>query len=243
MKTIQQLTLAAGLLTVSGLVAADIVNGPNPYGSGFGFDKPNEASWGEWTRGDAGTLYAEWDSFVDASYPGVRTAAPDVGSAGITGAYLGWNAGTFAAGSGNLYSFSVPEQFSASLTGSVAPGPVRAVLQFETWGIEADYSTITLNGIAPTFSDDSYFQANYASSFGPVDLVQHLAYWDLDAPVASYVFSFGSTEPSLSLAQVALDVGSITAVPVPAAMWMFIAGLMSMLGLNRRKHSNISMAI
>lgn len=243
MNTIQQLTLAAGLLTASGLASADILNGPNPYASGFGFDKPQEASWGEWTRGDAGTLYAEWDTFVDSTYPGTRTAAPDIGSAGITDANLSWNAGTFAAGSGNLYSFSVPEHFTASLTGSVTSGPVRAALQFETWGVQADYSTITLNGLAPTFSDDTYFQANYESSFGAVDLVQHLAYWDLDAPAANYQFSFGSAEPSLSLGQVALDVGSITAVPVPAAIWMFIAGLMSMLGLNRRKHSNISMAI
>jgi len=241
MKINQKLTLIASLMAVSGIAAADLTNGPDPYATGYGFDTPTEAAWGGWNRGDAGTLYAEWDSFVDSSYPGTRTAAPDIGSAGTSNAYLGWNAGTFVAGSGNLYSFSVVEKFAATIAGSVAAGPLRAALQFETWGMPADYSSILLNGVAPTFTAQTFDDTNYLSSFGNVELIQYLAYWDLSAAASSYVFTFSSKEPSLSLGQVALDIGPNTAsgpvssVPLPAAVWMFGTGFMGMLGLSRRK--------
>ncbi|WP_445372507.1 VPLPA-CTERM sorting domain-containing protein [Methylomonas sp. HW2-6] len=239
MKATHQLTLIAGLLSLSGAAFADITNGPNPYAAGYGFDTPTEATWGGWTRGDAGTLYAEWDTFVDNSYPGTRTAAPDVGSAGSSNANIAWNAGTFAAGSGNLYSFSVIEDFTASLSGSTASGPLRVALQFETWGVPMDYDSILLNGAAPTYVDTTYFEANYATSFGPVDLVQYLAIWDLPTAAASYAFDFNSAEHSMSLAQIAIDIGPntgpISGVPLPAAVWMFGAGLMAVLGVNRKK--------
>jgi hypothetical protein len=241
MKYAHQLTLIAGLMAVSGIAAADLTNGPDPYAAGYGFDTPTEAAWGGWNRGDVGTLYAEWDSFVDSSYPGTRTAAADVGSSGTSSAYLGWNAGTFAAGSGNLYSFSVTEQFTAALTAPLSSGPLRAALQFETWGVQMDYDTILLNGVAPTHVTQTYLDSAYESSFGAVELVQYLAYWDLPLSTSSYVFNFNSDGHSLSLGQVALDIGPNTAsgpvssVPLPAAVWMFGAGFMGMLGLGRRK--------
>jgi hypothetical protein len=92
MRHLQRLTLAAGLLAAVGPAWADIARGPDPYGAGFGLDKPDAAPWGRWTRGDAGTLYAEWDNFSDASHGGAadRTAAPDLGSFGTSSAWLGW---------------------------------------------------------------------------------------------------------------------------------------------------------
>ncbi|MBD9363418.1 PEP-CTERM sorting domain-containing protein [Methylomonas fluvii] len=242
MKYLHQSTLIASLLAVSGIANADYTNDPDPYAAGYGFDTPSEAAWGGWDRGDTGTLYAEWDTFVDSSYPGTRTAAPDVGSAGTTDANIGWNAGTFAAGSGNLYSFSVIEEFAATIAGSVASGPLRAVLQFETWGIPADYSSILLNGVAPTFTAQTFYDTSYPSSFGAVPFEQYLAYWDLSDAASVYQFTFSSDDPSLSLAQVALDIGPnaagadpVTSVPLPAAVWLFGAGLMGLLGLNRKK--------
>jgi len=233
MKHTQQLTLFAGLLAVSTLASADITNGPNPYAAGFGFDTPAEAAWGGWNRGDAGTIYAEWDTFVDNSYAGTRTAAPDIGQSGAGNVNLSWNAGTFAAGSGNLYSFSVPETFTASLTATAGSEPVRAVLQFETWGVQMDYSAILLNGLAPTYSAQTFYDAAYASSFGAVELVQHLVYWDLEQAAAQYLFSFGSAEHSMSLAQVAVDIGPAP-VPLPTAAWLLGSGLLGLTGLSRR---------
>ncbi len=215
-------TLATMLAASS--VFADFTNGPDPYAAGFGFDKPDEASWGGWTRGSAGTLYAEWDTFSDASYPGVRTAAPDVGSSGTSGAHISWNAGTFAAGSGNLYSFSVDQVFQVNLSGSVPGGPVRAVLQTEGWGTDFDLATVLLNGMAPTVSTITFQDPDYNSSFGVVTLTQRLFYWDLASTPTSYVFGFESDGHSMSLAQVAVDIAAAP-VPEPETYALLLAGL------------------
>lgn len=148
-----KLTCIVVLLSHVGLAAADLSRGPDPYAPGYGFDRPEEAVWGGWTRGDEGCLYAEWDVFNDASHgtPTDRTAAPDVGSVNATEAYLGWNSGTIVAGSGNLYRHAAAQHFEAYVAGQPVPDPVRAVLQIETTGWELDYTTIALNGEAPTF--------------------------------------------------------------------------------------------
>lgn len=235
MKYTHQLPFLASLLAVSTLASADITNGPNPYAAGFGFDTPTEAAWGGWTRGDAGTLYAEWDTFVDNTYPGIRTAAPDIGQFGANNVNLSWNAGTFAAGSGNLYSFSVPENFSASLSAAANTEPVRAVLQFESWGTQMDYNSIQLNGLTPTYSVQTFYDAAYVSSFGAVELLQHLVYWDLEQAAANYVFNFSSIGHSQSLAQVAIDIGPAAPVPLPAAAWLLGSGLLGLIGMSRRR--------
>lgn len=221
MKMHFKLASLAAILLATTPVLADTTNGPDPYAASFGFDTPTEASWGGWNRGDANTLYAEWDTFTDGSYPGVRTAATDVGSHGTT-AYIDWNSGTFTAGSGNLYSFSVTEVFNANLTGGSLSGPVRAVLQTEVWGIDIDPASVTLNGVVPTFSALTYHDDDYPSSFGPVALDQRVYYWDITSAPSNYVFHFESDEPSLSLAQVAIDVSP---VPEPGEWAMLISGL------------------
>lgn len=242
MRNRRRLILLAGLLVSSGIALADTLNGPNPYAADYGFDQPTEAVWGGWTRGDAGTLYAEWDTFTDASYGTAtdRTAAPTLGSFGTTDAYLSWNVGTFAAGTGNLYNFNAAESFQASLSGSTGSGPLRAVLQLEGWGTAIDSSSITLNGLSPTASSVTYTDPAYPSSFGVVELTQSLFYWDLPTAASSYLFNFGSSGPHLSLAQVAVDIGAapVAAVPVPAAVWLFgsaLAGL-GIIGRRRERH-------
>ncbi|MGD7036088.1 Kelch repeat-containing protein [Methylotuvimicrobium buryatense] len=209
MKTLLILTLSAAFLSVSGLAAADIQNGPNPYNPGYGFDAPHAASWGGWARGDAGTLYAEWDTFIDASYGTAtdRTAAPDVGEANVSDAFAAWSAGTFVAGSGNLYSFSVPQNYNFSVTGNVGMGQVRAVLQFEASGIQMNYDSIKLNNLAPTFTEKTFYDDAFPSSMGPTDLVHYLAIWDLPAEPVTYNFSFNSP-PHQSLTQVAIDIAA-----------------------------------
>jgi hypothetical protein len=236
MQKSNRIILLAGLMSTAGLAQADVVNGPDPYAAGYGFDLPNEAAWGGWNRGDAGTLYAEWDNFSDASYGSGsdRTAAPTAGSSGTSDAYLSWNAGTFSAGSGNLYSFSVAESFQAHLIGSTGPGPLRIALQTEEWGTPIDTASVLLNGTAPTFSSVTYSEPAYPSSFGEVALTQRLFYWDLASAPASFLLAFSSAESSLSLAQVAVDVGPVAAVPVPAAIWLMGSALAGMGMVGRR---------
>lgn len=243
MNALTKLTLSTALSVVSGLATADFTNGPNPYVAGYGFDSPQQASWGGWARGDAGTLYAEWDTFDDASYAGLRNAAPDAGSANITNAYIGWSPGTFAAGTGNLYSFSVPQSYQVQVAGSVVAALTRAVLQIETWGTQLDYSAITMNGLTASYSATQFSDPNYASSFGTVDLVQHLLYWDLNQPSANgnYVFNFGSG-PHSSLGQVAVDIGAIASavpapVPLPASVWFMGSAMLGLLGFGKQNRS------
>lgn len=239
MKTSIKLAGMIAALCSSAAVWADNTNAPDPYAAAYGFDKPHEAVWGGWTRGVGDTLYAEWDTFVDASFPGARTAAPDVGSYGADQVHATWNAGTFAAGSGNLYSFSVTEKFTFNLTDAVAiAGPVRAVLQTEGWGVGIDASTVLLNGVAPTKANITFVNPSYDSSFGPVALTQTLYYWDLASAPTNYAFSFSSEGHSMSLAQVAVDVGSVTAVPEPESYALMAAGLAVMAVVSRRRRKS-----
>ena len=218
-----KLATLAAMLSASPAFA-DFAAGPNPYAAGFGFDTPTEASWGGWSRGDASTVYAEWDSFDDASFPGSRNAAPDVGSSGSSDVNLSWNSGTGSAGSGNLYSPGVTEVFQINLTGGPASGPVRAVLQTESVGTDFNLASILLNGIAPTVQTVTFFDPAYASTFGPAELSHRLFYWDLASAPTSFVFDFASTGPHMSLTQVAVDIAAAP-VPEPETYAMLAAGL------------------
>jgi len=227
-------------MALSSMASADIANNPDPYAASYGFDKPNEASWGGWTRGDEGTIYAEWDNFADGSYGTAtdRTAAPDVGSNGISSSNLGWNAGTFRAGSGNLYSFSVTEVFSAYLTAStLATGPVTAALQVEAWGSPLNQQSLLLNGITPTSITKTFTDPAFPSSFGAVTLDQWQIIWELPTASSVYQFDIATNEHSASLAQVSIDIGAPAPVPLPAAIWLFGSAMMGLLGINRRKQT------
>jgi hypothetical protein len=213
-----RLLLAAGLLAASSPSFADARGGPDPYAAGYGFDLPSEAAWGGWRRGDAGTLYAEWDVLSDPSHGAGddRSAAPDAGGSGASSAWLGWNAGTFATGGGNLYSFTVPESFSIELAGPLPAVPLRVALQVESQGQPLDPDSFTLNDQKPAQRTQTYRDPAFPSPQGPTDLVHRLLIWELPAPPAGFVFRFGSKAPHVSLTQAAVDIGPETpAAPGP----------------------------
>lgn len=235
-------TLAALCATAATPAFADGLNGPDPYAAGLGFDTPSEASWGGWMRGDAGTIYAEWDTFTDSSYGATsdRTAAPTTGSSGTTDAFISWNSGTFPASSGNPYNFSGPEIYQTSIVGADIDGGVRAVLQIEGWGTELDLDSVLLNGLMPTVTSITYVDDSYPSSFGDVVLTQYLFYWDLASASTSYVFDF-SSGAHMSLAQVAVDIAAAP-VPEPETYAMLLAG-MGLVGWQvRRRNKNAQTA-
>lgn len=214
--TFGQYSLFYILAALSLPAAPDTSSGPDPYAAGFGFDLPQEAAWGGWTRGDAGTLHAEWDVFNDKSHGGGndRTSAPDLGRHGTLSAWLGWNAGTFVSGTGNLYSFTVPEVFSVNIVASALPAqPLRVALQLESWGQELDSDSLALNGQKPQQRAVTYFNPNFPSPFGMGSLKQELFVWELEVPPADTIFAFSSKEPHVSLTQVSVDIGP---VPTPA---------------------------
>jgi len=201
--------VTVGLLCAwCGAVMADTSLGPNPYQAGFGFDQPQEAEWGGWNREAAGALYAEWDVFKDSSHGGAddRTAAPDLGKAGVTSAWLGWNAGTFISSTMNLYSFSVPEIIRVNMAGPAAAGPIRVALQVESQGdgsLDAKY--LRLNGLGPAVVSQT-FKGAYPSSMGPAGLVHQLVLWDFAQAPESIEIDF--TAPMhTTIRQVAVDIG------------------------------------
>ncbi len=215
--------IIVGLLFIflNSLAIADIANGQNPYDTGYGFDMPTEASWGGWTRGGTNTLYAEWDTIVDASYgtSSDRTAAPDVGSYNAADAYLSWNPGLISTSTGNLISPSVAEEFNiyispiASLTGQLI-----VALQVETWGLEPNAPL--LNGLA-AFSWDKTFTGTSVSNN---ELNQYLGLWYFDNTATDFHFNLTS-QPFVSLTQVAVD---IARVPEPSTLAVMLIGFFFM---------------
>jgi hypothetical protein len=216
MQLIRRLTAAAGLILASGPMLADTALGPDPYAAGYGFDHPDEAEWGGWAIGAAGSLRAEWDSVKDASLGAAddRTAAPDLYSFGTTTAVLSWNAGTFATGSGNLYNFAGPEIYQVKLAGTVAAESTRVALQVEVLGDGFEDSGVRLNGLAPSQSSKTFQKNDYPSSFGPIALQHWLFLWDLPAAAQDYRFDF-SAKVHTSLTQVAVDVGTPSSTGTP----------------------------
>jgi hypothetical protein len=193
---------------VSGIAVADTSLGPDPYKSGLGFDLPQEGSWGGWQRGDAGTLYAEWDIFNDASHGAKddRTASPDLGKSGVSSAWLGWNAGTFISSTMNLYSFSVPEIVRVNISGTTSAGPTRVALQVESQGdgsLDAKY--LRLNGQGPAVVAQT-FKGTYPSSMGPAELVHQIALWDFPQAPDKYEIDFTAPQHT-TIRQVAVDIG------------------------------------
>ncbi|WP_219905093.1 PEPxxWA-CTERM sorting domain-containing protein [Pseudothauera lacus] len=215
--------LAAALTMGAGVAHADTSNGPDPYT--LGFQTPDAASWGGWTRGEGDAIHVEWDIFADASYGGAtdRSAAPDLAAYNASDAHIDWSFGVFPSGTGNLYSFGADQSYDISFSNTSLSGPVRAVMQVEAWGFEVDLGSVLLNGVAPAFAD-LVFTQRIMSTIGEATLFQQLIYWDLAAAPTDYLLSF--TAPvHTSLAQVAIDVGSIAPVPEPETYAMMLAGL------------------
>ena len=78
---------------------------------------------------------------------------------------------------------------------------------------------------------------------GPFSNVQSDAYWSAtDAPYDSYAWLFafnigyqGTYSNSLNYYAWAVHNGDVSAVPVPAAVWLFGSGLLGLVGISKRK--------
>ncbi|GAB4278284.1 MAG: hypothetical protein Kow0065_24550 [Methylomicrobium sp.] len=208
MKKLSNWALIGILIGGSHSAIADFTGGPDPYAQGFGFDKPEQASWGGWSRDAIDTYYAEWDLFIDSALYGERSAIPDIGQNGAERIYLQWEAGSFVTGSGNLYSFSVPQQFKIELSEVNSTSGLRAVLQLETLGPGFNIESIQMNGRRPDFHAATFTDANFETFIGPTELNHRLYYWDLSASDQTLVFEFDAAA-HMSLSQVAVDVGRV----------------------------------
>jgi hypothetical protein len=202
------------------------------------FQNPNTASWGGWTRGDANTSFVHWDKIGGPGTLDLVDTTPDAGNIGTTTAVLAPNnAGAFVTGGGaggNIYSFSDTPDFSVVLQPDYATptAPVTVALQLKVLGTDLDLSSVKLDG-ATWDSTQTIFSGTAGGPFGGLDK-EYLFVWDNVAASIAYSLNFLATGSSMSLDEVSVDIG-VSAVPVPAAVWMFMTALSGLAVTSRRK--------
>lgn len=199
------------------------------------FQDPNTASWGGWDRGDAETSWLHW-SHIDA----LIDSTPDTGNTGASSAILAANnSGAFLTGGGaggDVYSFSDTPDFTVAInTDYTAPSSfVSVALQLKIVGTDLDASSVKLGGAAWD-STQTLFSGTAGGPFGG-DEKEYLFIWDNVSASSAYALDFLAAGSSMSLDEVSVDIG-VSAVPVPAAVWMFMTALSGLAVTSRRKAS------
>lgn len=176
--------------------------------------------WGSATTAQ----YAEWNvfSYVDPFVKQDNT--PDVALIGATATLTETSGTSFITGSQNIYSFSSPTAFTATLTGATS-GVFDIYLRVAAFGVMPSL-TATLNGTSATAVTQLLGTTN--SSFGTVDEGEYYWKWSNVTAASLYTFKFNASSSSMSLDQLALAtvaVPTVTPVPEPEAFSMMALGL------------------
>lgn len=223
MRTFKQTAILCGsLLATTGAHATsaswDVLADPT---NGFG------GLTASWALNAPGSAYAAWNFFG-----GLTDTTPDAGSFGSAPQSVTENSGgAFVTGGGNIYSFSVPLDITAILTGAGNTAGTRdLVLKVESLGTAVDLTSVKLNGVAPTAS-----QLLFSSALGGMggNEEERVFVWSNIADLANYSFSFVAAGSSMSLDQLSLYASPTTVVPLPATAWL-LASALGGLGVWRR---------
>jgi prepilin-type N-terminal cleavage/methylation domain-containing protein/prepilin-type processing-associated H-X9-DG protein len=177
----------------------------------------------EWSRGAAGSIYAEWDTFATPEGPN----PPDVamfGFADSAAANVAEQSGlAFITSGGNIYSFSGATDFDVTVPGSALGENLntRFVAQIVTLGTEVDTDSMRLSyGVGNQESP-----ADCSVELGRTELggfggyqVTTLFAWDVAAlSPTTFLLEFNALGSSMSLANLAIDaysqIGPFTALP------------------------------
>ncbi len=213
------------------------------------FQDPATATWGGWTRGTPGTLYAGWNFFADETPRGgiIVDTTPDVAANSLIGGattpggptftqfgdstfrVTETSGGSFVTGGGNIYSVVLANRFTLEFQNNGAL-PFQVALQTRTLGTELDPASILLNGVAPDHRQELSRLA--LGGFGG-DQIDNLFIWRLAAG-RDLTLAFAAPASHMSLDALTLDAAP---VPVPAAVWLLGSALSAMTFAARRREA------
>lgn len=210
-------------------------------------DPSSATTWGGWSRGTAGTLYAGWNVFSDETPPGgiIVDSTPElaanvlIGGAttpgGPTFGRFGdsdfrvteTSGGSFVTGGGNIYSLSVASRFTLDFQNR-GDLPLTVALQTRTQGTELDPASILLNGVAP--DRHSELARLSLGGFGGAQ-VDNLFVWNW-VTGRDLTLAFAAASSHLSMDALTLDAAP---VPLPAAVWLLGSAIAGMSAVSRRR--------
>ena len=217
-----------------------------------------------WTQGDQHSTFSGWNTFDESVFGTEDDPAspphvfePDVGSFGTPSSLSLNTAGSFVTSGGNLYSFSVAQDFTATINSGTSGGSnTRIVSQFRTLGTELDYDSILLSedlGAAGSRAPDMMVETERVAlgGFGGTE-VDYLAVWDLPTSQEAFRLDFNAAGSSLSLDQFYVDTFTQdspfvtpTAIPEPAsfaALGVFGVSAFGVARLRRRRKAAMANA-
>lgn len=197
-------------------------------------------------RDDAGTIYTEWLNIWDENHNPrdgqIFDNTPDVASvpANMNFTFDAQSPGQLLNLMGSVMNFGNPNNFTVTASGnSAVVGTRDAVLHVGSAYKEFDYTNITLNGETGTWTE--LFDGPFTSPFGHVGREKEFTIVWEDIPDAdTFVFDVpGLWDPNPGdaggegVTQVSIDLSGVSAVPVPAAVWLLGSGMAGLLGIRR----------
>ncbi len=231
--TLRHLLAAGLLLTASGAQGA--LTDPSVWATG-------------WTRTATDTTYAHWNIFSAPAGPNAPDVPTPFNPNGIANlADLG--GASFITGGGNIYSFAASLQIDFDVPNYDAlPGFTTVVLQGRTFGTEADYTSLLLNGLPALYVGETDRINMGPPGIGGGDQVDFWALFHLPS-TSDLTLTFQSPSSSMSLDRVVVDSirlpngyadvtlqGSSLIVPAPVSMLPAALALLAPLGrANRRR--------
>ena len=179
---------------------------------------------------------------VTVSFDGVIdqfNVGPFAGGDSFSGSFT-LDESIMASGVLNTYD-GVVDDFQVTIAGVLFTGENGSVQQFSSANGATDFWTLSLGGaqgsVAGTVGVDTitsiYFDWRGSDLFGDPTILAH----DLATADFNYrrvTFGFDTSDSIIDNAQ-NISFGSLQAVPVPAAVWLFGSGLLGLVGVARRK--------
>jgi len=198
------------------------------------FQDPATATWGGWSRGATGTLFAGWNVFDCLKC--LVDSTPDLGRHNIdTAVLIANNPGAFMTGSRNIYSFTDVNDFDVIVVPqSLGTGLFTVAVQIAVLGNDMSAQSLLLNGRPWT---SRTVLATGSSGFGDftggVDN-EYLFLWsNFERVSAVDVFALEWNAQALhnSLDVFSIDVGPAPALPPPAPLDPVVVPIPGALGL------------